>query len=379
MTQTTGVKFRSESEVTGWYSATQGAGMDSCTLQNATPAHRISWVKIENFDQERYFASVLYANGLPLEFFTDFGRPTAENYNRSFWPKWCFWPACNQNLGSVLLRCDHRSNSQNFDLERLRTFAPMISKVTLQDFLPILGTLRPNFGKIWKFDFGRTLVKKTESKPQKYRTQVLVTRRSKRPIRNFRPWGPQNGYKILEGDHWHKGPKRNTLSRSKFSILTHLVRCAGVALYTLQSAIPALWLQSATLALRIRFGTLRQWCDKFPPGFFTHFGRPTAENYESFFLTVVKPNGAFDQRATKTWVRSFWGATLSHIFEILTSRGFGRLRQWSRKFPSKIFYPFLTRHGRKLLIGLFNRCATRKGLKIPRLMASYPRRYQGTK
>ncbi len=55
---------------------------------------------------------------------------------------------------------------------------------------------------------------------------------------------------------------------------------------------------------------------------------------------------------------------MSQIFEILTSR---RLRQWSRKFPSKIFYPFLARHSRKLLIGLFNRCATRKGLKNPRL------------
>ncbi len=29
------------------------------------------------------------------------------------------------------------------------------------------------------------------------------------------------------------------------------------------------------------FGPLRQWSKSFPPGFFTHFGRPTAENYES--------------------------------------------------------------------------------------------------
>ncbi len=43
-----------------------------------------------------------------------------------------------------------------------------------------------------------------------------------------------------------------------------------------------------------------------PLGFFTHFGRPTAKNYESIFLTVLRPNGAFDWCATKTWVPSFW-------------------------------------------------------------------------
>ncbi len=33
----------------------------------------------------------------------------------------------------------------------------------------------------------------------------------------------------------------------------------------------------------------------FPPGFFSHFGRPTAENYKLAFLeTVLRPNGAFD-------------------------------------------------------------------------------------
>ncbi len=45
--------------------------------------------------------------------------------------------------------------------------------------------------------------------------------------------------------------------------------------------------------------------ESFPPGIFTHFGRPTAENYELDFLTVVRPNRAFDQRATKTWFRFF--------------------------------------------------------------------------
>ncbi len=68
------------------------------------------------------------------------------------------------------------------------------------------------------------------------------------------------------------------------------MRCAGVALCTLPSAILALWLQSATPALRIRFGTLRQWCLSFSPGFFTPFWRPTAGDYESIlsWLSIFK-------------------------------------------------------------------------------------------
>ncbi len=84
---------------------------------------------------------------------------------------------------------------------------------------------------------------------------------------------------------------------------------------------------------------------------------------------------------------------MSQIFEILSWRDFGSLRQWSRKFSSGIFYPFLAPHGRKLRISLFDRacdqmvlmtgvrpkfifvlfecCATRKGLKNPELMAGY--------
>ncbi len=53
--------------------------------------------------------------------------------------KWCFWLACDQNLGSVILRCDHESNFWNFDLKRLRTFTPMVPKVSLQDFLLFLA------------------------------------------------------------------------------------------------------------------------------------------------------------------------------------------------------------------------------------------------
>ncbi len=105
-----------------------------------------------------------------------------------------------------------------------------------------------------------------------------------------------------------------------------------------------------------------------PPGFFTHFLCSTAENYESVFLTSVdqmvlltgvRPNGAFDRRSTKTWIRSFWRSTIGQILKIMTWRDFGPLRQWSRKFPSRIFYPFWAPHSQKLWIGLFGRRATK--------------------
>ncbi len=72
---------------------------------------------------------------------------------------------------------------QNFDQERLRTFTPVVQKVSLQDFLPILSDPQPKISKIWKRDtFGGTLVKKTESIPQKERTQFSVARQSKAPF-----------------------------------------------------------------------------------------------------------------------------------------------------------------------------------------------------
>ncbi len=64
------------------------------------------------------------------------------------------------------------------------------------------------------------------------------------------------------------------------------------------------------------FGLVCQWCRKFPPEFFTHFGHPTAENYDSVFLIALRPNGDLDRRATKTWARSFWpSCDLSRCFQ----------------------------------------------------------------
>ncbi len=67
--------------------------------------------------------------------------------------------------------------------------------------------------------------------------------------------------------------------------------------HRVQSAIPTLWLQSATPELRIRFGTLRQWCVKFLTRIFYSFWTPHSRK-----LRI----GLFDHRATKIFVRSFW-------------------------------------------------------------------------
>ncbi len=150
--------------------------MALCTLQSATPAHRTRWVKIGNFDQERVFCFKPLCQQWSLStIFYSFWAPHAQKLWIGLFDcrvtKWCFWPACDQNLDPVLLRCDRGSNSQNFDLERLQTFTPIVLKVSLHNLL---------------------------------------------------------------------------------------------------------------------------------------FGRPTAQNFDSFFLTIVRTNGAFDQHATKIYVQSFW-------------------------------------------------------------------------
>ncbi len=136
-----------------------------------------------------------------------------------------------------------------------------------------------------------------------------------------------------------------------FLFLTHLVRCAVVALCRVQSAIPALWLQSATPAFRIRFGTFRQWCVEFLPRTFTHFGRPTVENYESVLGLVIL---RCDHESN---FRNF---------------DLERLRTCTpmvRKFPYRIFYPFFASHDRKLRIGFLsgvrpNGTFNRRAIKI---------------
>ncbi len=82
--------------------------------------------------------------------------------------------------------------------------------------------------------------------------------------------------------------------------------------------------------------------ESFPPGFFTCFGRPTGKNYESVFLTVVRPSGAFDQCATKTRVRSFWPSCDYFPLSVLLTNGATNVglrnrlgkKLWSKKKPS---------------------------------------------
>ncbi len=134
----------------------------------------------------------------------------------------------------------------------------------------------------------------------------LVTRRSKRPIRNFRPWDAQNGLKMPQGDHWRKGPKRNTLSLSKFSILTHL--CISVA-----------------------------EC---------HSG--ASDSLRNFTLMV--PN-----------------VSLQDFLPLFAA---SRPEMTNRSFwPSCDQMVLLTGVRPKSMFGLFDHCATKKGLKNPRLMA----------
>ncbi len=76
------------------------------------------------------------------------------------------------------------------------------------------------------------------------------------------------------------------------------------------------------------------------PRFFTHFGRPRAKSFESVFFTCVQQN---------RWsIFEMWPTGLNfQIFPLGRVFRSGTWRQWSRKFPSRIFYAFWPHHGRK--------------------------------
>ncbi len=155
----------------------------------------------------------------------------------------------------------------------LRNFTPVVRKVSSQDFLPVLGVPRPTITNQSFWLRGDQMILLTGVQPKPGFGPLEV-----------RPW--VNFAKFWPGE---------------------------------TSEVYANGLKS------------------FPPGFFNHFGRPTAKIYESVFLTARRPNGAFDWRATKPWIRSFWGATIGQI------------------------YPFWAPHGRNLRIGLFDHRATKQG------------------
>ncbi len=74
---------------------------------------------------------------------------------------------------------------------------------------------------------------------------------------------------------------------------------------------------------------------------------PTAENFDSAFLTKMRPNGS-----------SFQICPLGRVLRT------GTWRQWSRKFLPRFFYPFWAPHDRKLRFSLFDQGAT-KWVKFP--------------
>ncbi len=103
-------------------------------------------------------------------------------------------------------------------------------------------------------------------------------------------------------------------------------------------------------------------------------GARTAENYESVFLTGMRPDGAFDRRATKTWVRSFWGATMSQIFKNFYQE---RFRTFTPIVPKVFFQDFFTpfwcamagNYESVFLTvvwpnGAFDRCATKTWVRL---------------
>ncbi len=114
-------------------------------------------------------------------------------------------------------------------------------------------------------------------------------------------------------------------------------------------------------ALRIRFGTVCPYtrvCKVSPRDFLPVLGVPQLKiTNRSFWpscdqmvlLTSLRPKLRFGHFEVGPWVKfsKFWPG------------GLGTFRQWFRKFPSRIFYPFLTSHGRKLQIGLFDCRATK--------------------
>ncbi len=181
----------------------------------------------------------------------------------------------------------------------------------------------------------------------------MVARQSKRLIRNFWQW-VKNYWRKLS---WPLAWRSEVSLGQNFENLT----CHSVPL---QSATPAprtrkVKMENFDQERVFRFGTLHQWCVKFLTRIFTRFGRPMPKNSDLVVLSMVWPNGTFDQRATKTWVRYIWGATTGQIFKILTWRDFVPLHQWFQKIPSRIFYPFWAPHSWKLRIGLFHHSATK--------------------
>ncbi len=116
--------------------------------------------------------------------------------------------------------------------------------------------------------------------------------------------------------------------------------------------IPALWLQNATPALRIRFGTLRQWCVEFLPRIFYSFWAPRSKitNLSSWsacdqmvLLTGVRPKPGFGTFVVRLWVKfsKFWPEETSDLYA-----------NGPESFPLGVFTYFAGPHDQKLRFGI---------------------------
>ncbi len=79
-----------------------------------------------------------------------------------------------------------------------------------------------------------------------------------------------------------------------------------------------------------------------PPVKFTNFGRPLPKNFDSVFLTKLRPGEA-----------NFANVQVEIVFS------FGTWRLGSRIFPPSLIYEFLPPAGQKIRFGRFDRPATR--------------------
>ncbi len=214
-------------------------------------------------------------------------------------------------------------------------------------------------------------------------SQVLVTRQSKRPNRNFRTWGGKNGWNFQEGyfrDHRRHVPEWNSLQSKNLEIwpISSYLKMQSQILVARQSKRPNqnfrprggkngwnfhegyFWDHWRHVSERNSLSRAKTWkFDPFP-GNFTHFGRPTPENFDSVFLTVVRPEPGIAFWGTTKWVKFPNFCPGERILLPNMTPVVSKVSSWK-------FHPFWSPHGQKLRIGLFDRRATRNCLKKARL------------
>ncbi len=115
-----------------------------------------------------------------------------------------------------------------------------------------------------------------------------------------------------------------------------------------------------------------------PSGFFTRFGHPTTKNYKLVFLTSVRPKPGFCSFEVRSWVKfsNFWPGKTSNLYTN-GQKSFppGFFTHFGRPMIENHESVFLT--GVRLN-GAFDRCATRKDLKNPLVTAGLKKNLKGS-